>query len=142
MKNKLKGFKKAMLGFISVFALLTIGWLIFFGKGKVLGLISPLIEKIPKDENKLTEFTSNVLGKAVEQLNKDNFKKAAEKGNDLLENTQYGEPVREIRETVIRRVDEVIESIKELPAQEVKIIKREVCKQWFEEQTATNSAGN
>lgn len=139
MRKNLKGFKKALAGFLSVFTLLTIGWLVFFGKGKVSELISPLINKIPKDESKLSEFTDKVLGKTIKQLNQDKLRKITEKSSEFLESSQYAQPAREIRENFLKRADEIIESIKELPAEEIRVIKQQVCKQWLEE-VATSSA--
>ena len=131
--------KKRLLSLASGVALVVIIWLLFFSRTKAISLISPWIEKIPKDENKLTELTEKILGKAAEVVGKGNLKKVTEKSSEFFEESQYAQPAREIRENVVQRINEVVESVKELPAQEVKIIKRQVCKEWFEE-IATQSA--
>jgi len=102
-------------------------------------ILSPLIGKIPKDEEKMTQYTEDILGKAVEAAKGGNFKKTIEKGGEFFENSQYARPGREIRETVKQRADELLESAKQLPAKELKIIKMEIYKRWFEE-LATESA--
>lgn len=108
-------------------------WLLFFSKIKAGELLTPLLNKIPKNESALSNMTEDILGKAVESVNSENLKMVKEKGSEFFENSQYAEPARVIRENIIQRVDEVIESVKELPAQEVKIIKKQVCREWFEE---------
>lgn len=139
MTRKENKLKKVFLGFVSFLVLVAIGWFLFFGKIKAWEFLSPLIGKVPKDEAKLTQYTEDVLGKAVDAAKGGNLKKAVEKGSDLFESSQYAEPARVIREDVVQRIDEVIRSVKELPAKEVQIIKQQVCKQWFEE-IATESA--
>lgn len=131
--KKFEKAKKKLLSLVSGIALITLGWLVFFGRAKAIRFISPWIKKIPKDEGKLTEMTEGVLGKAVEVVNKQNLEKATQQGSEFFETSQYAEPARGIRDNIIERVTEVIESVKELPAQEVEVIKRQVCKSWFEE---------
>lgn len=139
MARKENKLKKVFLGFVSFLALAVIGWFLFFGKIKAWEFLSPLIGKVPKDEAKLTQYTEDVLGKAAKAVKGGGFKKAAEKGSDFFESSQYAEPGREIRESVKQRIDELLESIKQLPAKELKIIKMEIYKRWFEEM-ATQSA--
>ena len=139
MAKKENRLKSMFLGFLSFLAMIVIGWLLFFGKIKVREILSPLIGKIPKDEEKMTQYTEDILGKAVEAAKGGNFKKTIEKGGEFFENSQYARPGREIRETVKQRADELLESAKQLPAKELKIIKMEIYKRWFEE-LATESA--
>ena len=139
MARKQNQVKSLFMGFVSLLALIVIGWLLFFGKTKAREGLSPLVEKIPKDEAEMTKYTEDVLGKAIEAAKGGNFKKAVEKGSEFFENSQYAQPGREIRETVKQRADEVLESIRQLPAKELKIIKMEIYKRWFEEM-ATESA--
>ena len=139
MAKKENRLKSMFLGFLSFLALIVIGWLLFFGKIKVREILSPLIGKIPKDEEKMTQYTEDILGKVVEAAKGGNFKKTIEKGGEFFENSQYARPGREIRETVKQRADELLESAKQLPAKELKIIKMEIYKRWFEE-LATESA--
>lgn len=133
MKNRSRGIKKALLSLISATGLLLIIWLLFFGKIKAGEILAPLLKKIPKDESALSNITEDILGKAIESVNSENIKKVQEKGSEFFENSEYAEPAREIREEIINRVEEMFESAKELPAKEIKIIKRQVCKEWFEE---------
>lgn len=138
-KNKFEDIKKSFLGFLSGLAFVAIVWALFFGRIKAIEFLSPLIQKIPKDDNKLTELTEKILGSAAEKIKEGNAQKYIEKGSELFESSQYAEPARQIRENIKERIDEVVDSVKELPAQEVRIIKKQVCQQWFEE-TATESA--
>ncbi len=138
-KEKENGLKKTVLSILSFLALIVIGWLLFFGKTRLQSTINPFIKKVPKNEEELVGYTDNVLGKAAQSLKGDGLKKAAEVGSDFFENSQYAEPARGIREEVKKRADEVLESIKQLPAKELQIIKMEIYKKWFAEM-ATQSA--
>lgn len=138
MKKQKNGFKKTLLSLVSLIALVLIGWFLFFGKTKVKKLLPPLLEKVPKDEQKLTEYTEMALGKAVEAAKGGNLKKTVEKGSEIFENSQYAEPGRKIRDDIKLRIDEILQSIKELPAKELKIVKMEIYKRWFSD-VATES---
>jgi len=94
MAKKENRLKSMFLGFLSFLALIVIGWLLFFGKIKVREILSPLIGKIPKDEEKMTQYTEDILGKAVEAAKGGNFKKTIEKGSEFFENSQYARPGR------------------------------------------------
>lgn len=133
MKNRSKGIKKVFLSLLSAVGLFLVVWLLFFSKIKAGELLAPLWKKIPKDESALSKITEDILGKAVESVNSENIKIIKEKGSEFFENSEYAEPARVIREDVTQRINEVIQSVKELPAKEVQIIKQQVCKQWFEE---------
>lgn len=139
IKNKFKVIKKSFLGFVSGLVFVVIVWFLFFGRAKAINFLSPLIQKIPKDDSKLTQLTEKILGTAVEKVKGGNTQKYIDKGSEIFENSQYAEPARQIRENVKQRIEEVVTSVKELPAQEVQIIKKQVCQQWFEE-IATESA--
>lgn len=137
-KDSFKKVKTAGLSLISGIALLLIIWLALYGKIKASELIAPLLEKLPKNEQGLAKITEKVLGEAVRRTKNGEVKKAVEKGTGVFETSEYAEPAREIRENVKQRVNEVIESVKELPSQEIKVIKKQVCKEWLEE-VATES---
>lgn len=138
MKKRKSDLKKTFLSLVSLLALAVIGWILFFGKSKIGKLLPPLLEKVPKDEQKLTEYTEKALGKAVEAAKGGNLKKTVEKGSEVFENSQYAEPGRKIRDDVKLRIDEILQSIKELPAKELKIVKMEIYKRWFSD-VATES---
>jgi len=140
-ENFLKKIKTVGISIISALSLLTIVWLLFFGKIKASEFLAPLLQKIPKDELGLTKLTEQILGEAAEKVRSGELKKAAEKGSEIFETSEYVQPARDVREDVKQKVDEVIESVKDLPAQEIEIIKRQVCKEWFEE-VATESGRN
>jgi len=133
MKGKLAQFKKSVVALISGVAFVLILWLLFFGKIKASEFLTPLINKIPKDQGKLTELTEKILGAAVQQVNSENVKKVTEKGSQIFEESAVAEPARDIRENVKQQVNQVIESVKELPAKEVRTIKQQVCKEWLDE---------
>jgi hypothetical protein len=131
MKKEKSGFKKTLLSLVSLVALIIIGWLLFFGRSRMMNFISPYLGKIPKDEGALVEYTDDVLGKAIEAAKGGRIKSLVGKGSEFFESSQYAEPGREIRENVKTKINEVVESLKELPAKELKIIKMEIYKQWF-----------
>lgn len=140
-KNSLKKFRSVGLSLISGLALFVIVWLLLYGKIKASEIIAPIFRKIPKSEEGLSKLTEQVLGEAVKKVSSGETKKVVEKGAELFETSQYAQPAREIRENVIQRVNEVVSSVKELPAQEIRIIKNQVCKEWLEE-VATESGRN
>jgi len=131
MKKNWEKTKKTLLSLLSAVAFFVVVWALFYGKIKAQTLLKPLIDILPKDESGLTKFTENVLGSAIEKIDKESFKKATQKGSEFIETSQYGEPIRDIRENIKTRMEEVITSTKEIPAKEVQIIKREICTQWF-----------
>lgn len=139
MKGKFNQFKKSAFSFISGIVFILIIWLLFFGKIKVTGLLTPLIDKIPKDQGKLTQLTEQVLGAAINAVKGGNVKKVTEQGAWIFENSQYAQPARDIRENAKQKADEIMESLKKLPEQELKIIKMEIYKRWFAD-IATESA--
>jgi len=132
--------KKTLVVWLSVLAFLVIAWLLFYGKIKAVGFFSPILGKIPRDEVGLMKMTENILGAAVEKLRGENVQKAVKKSSEFFETSQYAEPAREVRDNVKEKIDQTIESAKELPAQEIKHIQREICKEWLgEEMLATES---
>lgn len=141
-KFKTKKLKSAGLSLLSGVALILILWLLFYGRVKAMAWLSPLLNKIPRNESGLIKTTESILGEAAEKLKDGTIQKAAEKGSEVFESSEYAEPARDIREDIKQRVNEVVVSVKELPAQEIQIIKRQVCKEWFEEEVATESGGN
>ena len=141
LKNRSQKIKKVGLSVISGLSLVLIIWLIFFGKIKASSFLAPLIKKIPQDEGELTRITEDVLGKAIEKVKGEEVKKVVGKGSEIFEQSEYAEPAREVRESIKQKMNEVVESVKELPAEEIMVIKRQVCKEWFEE-VATKSGGN
>lgn len=138
--KKFEKAKKSLVVWVSVLAFLVIAWLLFYGKIKAVGFFSPLLGKVPRDEAGLIRMTENVLGAAVEKLKGENVQRAAKKSSEFFENSQYAEPAREVRDNVKEKIDQTIESAKELPAKEIKHIQREICKEWLgEEMLATES---
>lgn len=138
--KKFEKVKKSLVVWVSVLAFLVIAWLLFYGKIKAIGFFSPLLGKVPRDEAGLMRMTENVLGKAVEKIKGENVQKAVQKSSEFFETSQYAEPAREVRDNVKEKIDQTIESAKELPAQEIKHIQREICKEWLgEEMLATES---
>lgn len=126
-------FKKSALFLLSGVSFTGLVWALVFGKIKATELLSPLLKKLPQNESELVKITENVLGSTMEKIKKEEVKKTVQKGSEVFEQSEYTQPVREMRENVKKRIDETIESIKELPAQEIKNIKQQVCREWLEE---------
>lgn len=139
MKGKINKFKKSAFSLFSGVIFVLIIWLLFFGKIKVTEILAPLINKIPKDQGKLTQLTEQVLGAAINAVKGGNVKKVTEQGSQIFENSQYAQPARDVRENAKQKADEIMESLKKLPEQELKIIKMEIYKRWFAD-IATESA--
>jgi len=142
MKKNLEKAKKIFLSLVSLGALIIISWILIFGKAKAGEWLKPLINRIPQNESGLTSATDKVLGEAVKVINKENIKTVTEKSSEFFETSQYAQPARDIRENTVVRVNEVIESIKNLPAQELRLIRQQVCKQWMEEELTATSSSN
>lgn len=141
MKNDLKKIKSSFLAVISGVAFIFLLWILVFGKVKASELLAPLLKKLPKNESELVSGTEDVLGQAAEKVKGGNLKKIVEKGSAVFESSQLAEPAREIRENVKQKVDETIQSAKELPAKEIKIIQREICKEWLGDEIPATSSG-
>lgn len=133
MKQSLTKFKKSAMFFISGISFVVLVWLLFYGKVKALEMISPLLKKIPGSQSELVKMTEKVLGSAIEKVKKEEVKEAVQKGSEVFEQSEYTEPVREARENAKKKIDETIQSIKELPSQEIKNIKQQICKEWLGE---------
>ncbi|MCL5090869.1 MAG: hypothetical protein M1514_02550 [Patescibacteria group bacterium] len=135
--------RRAGLTLISLLAVIVLGWLFLYGKIKAKELLSPILGKIPKDETGLVKSTEEVLGSAIERIKgKETLQVAAEKSSQFFETSDYAEPAREIREDVKSKVNEVVDSAKELPTRELKVIQRQICKEWLGEEVATESGSN
>ena len=80
------------------------------------------------------EAEEKILGATKGVFSSENTQKVLNEGTKILENSFVGESVKTIQETVNQKFTEIIETIKNLPEQEVKRIKKEVCKQWMEEE--------
>ncbi len=132
--------KHSFLLLVSSISFIFIAWLLFFGKIKIAGLLSPLLGKVPRNESALVKITEDVLGEAVEKVKGENLQQAVQKGSSFFETSGYAEPARDIRDDVKKKIDETIESAKELPAKELKTVQLQVCKEWLgEEMIATGS---
>lgn len=143
MKNKFNAVKKSIVSVISGISLIFIIWLVFFGKIKAAEFLTPLLQKIPRNQTGLTNITDKILGEATKAINNENLKKATQKGSEFFENSSYAKPARDIREDVKKKVEDTIQSAKELPAQELKTIQRQICAEWLKDDNmATGSTGN
>jgi len=133
LKQNLNKFKKSAGVLISGVSFVLIIWFLFFGKVKASEIIAPLLKKIPGSESELVKMTEKVLGSAIQKINKEEVKKTVQKGSEAFEQSEYTEPAREARENAKKKLDETIQSLKDLPAQEIKNIKEQVCKEWMNE---------
>lgn len=135
--------KSSALTIVSGVAFLVIIWFLFYGKVKAANILAPILSRLPKNEAELVKTTEGVLGAAIEKIKGgQTLKKAAEKGSEFFEQSDYTQPARDIRESIKQKIDQAVDSAKQLPEQELILIKRQVCKEWFEnEGTATGSGG-
>ncbi|PIV01700.1 hypothetical protein COS54_00625 [Candidatus Shapirobacteria bacterium CG03_land_8_20_14_0_80_39_12] len=139
-RNKFEKTKKSFLVLISVVAFLIIGWLLFYGKIKAFDFFTPILGKVPKDESSLIKATEDTLGAAVEKIKGGEAQKTIRKGGEIFETSTYTQPARNVRDDVKAKIDETIQSAKELPAKELKQIQYDVCRQWLGDQVATQSS--
>lgn len=140
-KNSLKKAKSSALFLISSVSFVLLAWLLVFGKIKAVESLSSLFKKLPQNDSEFMQKTENILGTAVKQVSGGSVKSAAQKSSEVFESSEVAEPARQIREDVKQKIDDTFESAKELPAKEVKVIQRQICKEWLgEEFLATPSA--
>jgi len=126
---------------VSIVALLVIGWFLFYGKIKAVDFLSTFLNKVPKNKSELIKTTENILGTAAERVKTGGtLKRVTEKGSEFFEQSDYTQPARDIRENVKEKIDQVIDSAKQLPEKELHLIKEQVCREWLgNEQVATQS---
>jgi hypothetical protein len=148
MVRGLKKIKRAYSAGLLILLVILSWWFLFGKKGRLGGqFLTPAAEKILGKEEKSSQPKPGVLGEEEEAsgekqtvLEKETQKiigqstqKVIEESSKVLQTSVVAEPIREIQEIVRQRMNEMIETIKELPAKEIKNVKREVCKQWLEE---------
>lgn len=140
-KNNFKKAKSSALFLISSVSFVFLAWLLVFGKIKAVESFSSLFKKLPQNDSEFVQKTENILGTAVKNVSGGSVKSATEKGSAVFESSEVAEPAREIRDDVKQKIDETFETAKELPAKEIKVIQRQICKEWLgEELLATPSA--
>lgn len=142
MKNRFKGVKSSILTVVSGVAFIFFVWLLLFSKVRASEILSPFLNKLPKNESEFVKTTETVLGTTVQKLREGGAKTAVEKGSEVFEKSEVAEPAREIRENVKQSVDETFEAAKELPAKEIKTIQRQICKEWFGEEFLATPSGD
>lgn len=139
-----KRIKETLLPVVSGVAFVFLLWLLIYGKVKASQWLAPLIDRLPKNEAALVKVTENVLGAAVSRVKEGSAtQKALEQGGRFFEESDYTAPAREMRDDLKARLDETIQSAKDLPAKELKHVQREVCRQWLGDEIiiATPSGG-
>lgn len=141
MRNNLKKIKSSALFLISGVSFVFLVWLFLFGKIKAAESLSSLLKKLPQNESEFVQGTGKVLGEAIKQVRGENVKKVVEKGSDVFESSEVAEPAREIREDMKQKIDETFEAAKELPAKEIKVIQRQICKEWLGEEMLATPSG-
>lgn len=140
MKEKLRLVKKGLTFLASLVIVFLVLWFLVLGKIRAQQLLSPLLSKVPKNPDDLKEAGKNVLGTAEEAATSENAQKILKEGINFLETSSLVEPIRVLKENLTQKAVETIETIKELPEREVRTIKREVCKQWLEEDVEESTA--
>jgi len=131
--KKVKKIKKIFFALLSFVGVLLIFWFLVLGKIRAEQLLKPLLSRIPKSSSDLKEVGSDVLGTAEEAATSENAQKVLQEGAKFFETSVFTEPLRILKENLNQRIVETVETIRELPAKEVRTIKKEVCKQWLEE---------
>lgn len=125
---------------VSGISFLVILWALFYGKFKAGAFFSSVLKKVPQDQAGLMKTTENILGAAIEKIKgEDTVKTTVKKGSEFFESSDYTKPARQIREDIKSKIDETIESAKDLPAKELKTIQRQVCREWLGDEVATES---
>lgn len=133
MKRKLRLAKKGLVTLASVIGIVLVFWFVILGKIRAQQLLAPLLNKLPKSSEELKETGKDVLGTAEEAATSENAQKVLQEGVKFFETSTFTEPVRILKESLVQKVAETIATIKELPERQVRTIKREVCRQWLEE---------
>lgn len=110
----------------------------FFLSGKNSKISSALRERLFPNQSGIVEGLKDIVPPVVSPIPQEKIDKLLEKGQEAFEKSPLNEPVQELKQNVQEKVNKIInetvQEIKELPAKEVKIIQREVCKQWLGEE--------
>lgn len=133
MKVEFNRVEKKILFFISLAAGVVLAVWVVFQKGGP-SFISPFLGKILGEKQASIKMGEGILGTAQEVVSSDNLGKVLDKSSEIIESSPLSQPVQVIKEVVIEKVNQTIETVKELPDQEIKKIKKEICKQWLEEE--------
>ncbi len=141
MKNNLKKFKSSALFFISSIAFVFLGWLLLFGKIKAAESIASLFNKLPQNQSELINRTEKVLGEAIQKVRGGDVQKVVNKSSEIFESSEVAEPARDLREGIKQKVDETFATVKELPAKELKVIQRQICKEWLGDELLMTPGG-
>lgn len=139
MKKKMRLAKKVLAILASVTCTVLFLWFVVLGKIRAQQLLNPFLNKIPKNPEELKEKGENILGTAESAATSQNAQEVLKEGAKFFETSTFTEPIRQMRENIILKVSETIETIRELPEREINTVKREVCKQWLGEDTPTGS---
>lgn len=141
MKNNLSKFKSSAIFLISGVSFVFLVWLLMFGKIKAAEKISSLFEKLPQNQSDFVKTTEKVLGEAVQKVRGEGAKNVIRKTGEVFETSQVAEPARDLREGIKQKVDETFETVKQLPAKEIKVIQRQICKEWLGEELLATPSG-
>jgi len=113
---------------------------IFVVSVKARQILSPYLGSIPKNRQELTQAEMDVLGTAEQAIKSQDTQKILGLGTQFVESSALAQPIRDLRETIEKRIYETIDNVKQLPANEIQTIKHEVCTQWGEVGTAASSS--
>jgi len=133
MKVEFNPVEKRILFFICLTAGVFLAVWFVFQKGG-LSFINPFLGRILGENQSSIKVGEGILGTAQEAVSSDNLGKVLDKSSKIIESSPLAQPVQVIKEVVIEKVNQTIETIKELPDQEIKKIKMEICKEWLEEE--------
>jgi len=115
-----------------------------FSKGKAQKLLSPLVDKLPRNGEDLVKGVKDVNVSDL-TLPKEKISEIINKSTEILEKSPLSEPVKEIKTTVEEKIEkmikETVEQTKQLPEKEIKVIQREICRQWLGEEFISSSSG-
>ncbi len=139
MKKKMRLAKKVLAILASVVCTVLFLWFVVLGKVRAQQLLNPFLGKVPKNSEELKESGKNILGTAESAATSQNAQKVLEESANFFETSTLTEPIRQMRENIILKVSETIETIRDLPEREINTVKREVCKQWLGEDMPTGT---
>lgn len=102
------------------------------------------MNKLPRNGEDLVKGIKDVNVSDL-TLPKEKISEIINKSTEILEKSPLSEPVKEIKTNVEEKIEKIIketvEQTKQLPEKEIKIIQREICRQWLGEEFISSSSG-
>ncbi len=121
----MKIFRKIIIG------LIVAGLILSFRGKKQSNILSSFIKNLPFPNSELIKGTQDINFFAFPTIPPEKVDALIQKSGEAIEKSPLSEPLQDLKEQVEQIINQTNQQIKELPAKQIKVIQREVCKQWL-----------